>query len=373
MVNLDFTKSFLTSSLAVDLEPKQRAETTISGASLISSLGISSTVSTVKPTATQSNGCVSCPDVSCPDCGDNYYCVMTSLTCSKCPITYCLKKSSVSSSTKTNHKSSKGAIAGGIVGGVVGGLLILAVIIIFFKKNKKRAQEERRLNGNDGHENIGADDDLDDDDVFEFDEDYSKSGTNIYKNTGSTLRSSQLEREDGLGSLSLSKNALGNRSRKNDETSSVSTANASNIIPIGYIPGIKTNGLKGLKTGNHKNIPDDLKSHYTLGSSILGDLNDNNDDEVVVKPSLKVLAEEEEETDSDFAVLVTPAKETHQTALRGKVSLVQIDDPSNGYSKVGQEADEGERNILNEDEQYEDMRDDDDDSILIDIDISHNK
>ncbi|KAL6927822.1 hypothetical protein ACO0SA_004445 [Hanseniaspora valbyensis] len=390
MVNLDITRNLYTSFFEEKssylLALNKRDDTTTSSSS--SSNGGSSITSSVSATSTMSDGCVSCPTVSCPDCGDNYYCVMTSLTCTSCPITYCVKRSTSSTTSTSSHKTNVGAIAGGVVGGVVGGLLVIAAIVYFFRRNKKKAELERRLNGKEKNGNIYDDDDLDDEDPFEIDDDYTKTGSNIYNNSANTLRSSTLDNDDALGLLPLSQNLLGNKRKKNDETSSVSTGNASNVIPVGYIPGIKTNGLKGFRPGQKKTIPDELKSHYTLGSSILGDLRDDDDDDDEEEggvennnnkgTSLNALAEEDE-TESDFAVLVTPAKESHQTALRGKVSLVHIDEGKEEEENEKEEdkLKEVEENSNNNnnipEEAEEENSDDDDDSIVLDIDIDHNK
>ena len=145
MVNLAFTSRLLSnayfSGSSATTKLQKRQTTSIPS----SSSSGSTLVSSVKATATQSNGCVQCPTVKCPDCGDNFYCVMTSLTCNQCPITYCARKSALSSSTSTSHKSDKGAIAGGVVGGVVGGILIVALIIFYVRRSKKRNAYERKF------------------------------------------------------------------------------------------------------------------------------------------------------------------------------------------------------------------------------------
>ncbi|SGZ39216.1 uncharacterized protein HGUI_01416 [Hanseniaspora guilliermondii] len=349
------------------------------GTTSTSLLSSSTLISSVKATSTQSNGCVVCPSVKCPDCGDNYYCVMTSLTCTQCPITYCARKSVLSSTT--THKSNTGAIAGGVVGGVVGGFLIVAFIIYFFRRSKKRNQQKANMHDDifeDGktgsYYDVGGNGYTDEDnDLFGLDEyepTRNKTGSNYFTTSGgNTLRSSNIEKDDVLGVLPLTHHVLGkNKKRRNDETSSVSTGNASNIIPVGYIPGIKSNGLRGLKTGTKKTIPDELKSHYTLGSSILGDIHDDE----VPQSKLNTLAEEEEPSqhisinnkapsstgdgsESDFGVLVTPAQEMHQTALRGKVSLLKISEDNENSSP----------------QSTADHSSDDDDSIVLDIDVEN--
>ena len=53
--------------------------------------------STVASVETDSNGCVICEGtVNCPDCADDEYCIMTSLTCNSCPYTYCVPRSNSS-------------------------------------------------------------------------------------------------------------------------------------------------------------------------------------------------------------------------------------------------------------------------------------
>lgn len=364
MANLDFSSVY--DSLVFDdglLNPNTLNKKNVVTSSTTETEG-TSTTSSVNPTATKSDGCVSCPTVKCPDCGDNYYCVMTSLTCTKCPITYCVKKVGVisPSSSSADHKKNKGAIAGGVVGGVVGALLVAALIVYFFKRSKKRAEKERRLRGETGDENIFDDDD---DDLFEFDDRYSKSGTNVFTTNGTTLRSSNLEKDDSVGILPLSEKVLGGPKRKNDETSSVSTGNASNVIPVGYIPGIKTSGLKGFRTGQKKKIPEELKSHYTLGSSILGDLGDDSDGETSNSKNLSQDGKNwENGSESDFAVLVTPARENHQTALRGKVSLVHIKEEEEEQEDEEEEAGKAAP-------EKKDDKESDNESIVLDIDIDH--
>lgn len=364
MANLEFTKGALASLYSLENETTKLMKR---GTASASSSSKSTLISSVKATSTQSNGCVSCPAVKCPDCGDNYYCVMTSLTCTQCPITYCARKSVLSSST--SHKSNKGAIAGGVVGGVVGGLLIVAFIIYYFRRSKKKNSQKATLHEDlfeDGkagsYYDIGGNGYTDEDnDLFgldEYDSTRNKTEGNYFTTTGgNTLRSSNIEKDDVLGVLPLSHDVLGkNKKRKNDETSSVSTGNASNIIPVGYIPGIKSNGLRGLKTNSKKKIPEELKSHYTLGSSILGDMHDDD----VPQGRLDTLAEEEEPpkdissghkapsstgdgSESDFGVLVTPAQEMHQTALRGKVSLLKITEENENpaHSSADHSSDDG--------------------------------
>ena len=394
MVNLAFSSNFVSEIYSSESSASklQKRQTTA-----ISSSAGSSLVSSVKATATQANGCVECPSVSCPDCGDNYYCVKTTLTCTQCPITYCVKKQTLpSSSTSTSHKSNKGAIAGGVVGGVIGGVLIISLIIYYFRRSKKRnAYERRSKSASTGHHsdifdegksgsyyetggNGYPDDDNEIDDLFgldEYDNSRNRTGSNYFATTGgNTLRSSNIEKDDVLGVLPLTHDVLGkNKRKRNDETSSVSTGNASNVIPVGYIPGIKSNGLRGLKQGSKKNIPDELKSHYTLGSSILGDMNEDN---VVPQTKLDTLAEEQESvsnqtpsgrynkvpsstgdgSESDYGVLVTPAQEVHQTALRGKVSLLKI--PEGNEQPSPQKT-------------TEPLSDDDDESIVLDIDVEN--
>ncbi|KAL6931611.1 hypothetical protein ACO0R3_003076 [Hanseniaspora guilliermondii] len=376
MVNLEFTRKALSSIYSLEKKNSNLMKRGTTSTSLLSS---STLISSVKATSTQSNGCVVCPSVKCPDCGDNYYCVMTSLTCTQCPITYCARKSVLSSTT--THKSNTGAIAGGVVGGVVGGFLIVAFIIYFFRRSKKRNQQKANMHDDifeDGktgsYYDVGGNGYTDEDnDLFGLDEyepTRNKTGSNYFTTSGgNTLRSSNIEKDDVLGVLPLTHDVLGkNKKRRNDETSSVSTGNASNIIPVGYIPGIKSNGLRGLKTGTKKTIPDELKSHYTLGSSILGDIHDDE----VPQSKLNTLAEEEEPSqhisinnkapsstgdgsESDFGVLVTPAQEMHQTALRGKVSLLKISEDNENSSP----------------QSTADHSSDDDDSIVLDIDVEN--
>ena len=137
-----------------------------------SSLASSSTkiFSSATATATGTNGCVECPTVECPECGSNYYCVLTSLTCTQCPLTYCALKpsttdsSSSASASDSNHNGKKnvGAIAGGVVGGVGGAIVIFLGLYFFYYK--KYYSKNRLVHAGDGSyvDKHFADDDDDD-------------------------------------------------------------------------------------------------------------------------------------------------------------------------------------------------------------------
>lgn len=186
--------------------------------------------------------CVSCPDYPlCPICQSDEYCVMTSLTCGQCPITYCAKRSSnselsfpsSSNSTSPYFKNNKLPV-GGIVGGVIGGVIFFSGLLFliysyykFWSKNKKQQKIE--------------------------------------------LQDEASEKID----LSLLRHDTSNFSNS-ENRSSVMTAQtrASNILPIAYIPGVTAVGRKFRNNSLLRN--GDTRSHITLGSSILGD-----DDNVV--------------------------------------------------------------------------------------------
>lgn len=251
---------------------------------------------TSEVTATASDGCVQCEPVKCPTCAEDEYCVMTSLTCYKCPITYCNKNTddsglisslnndtAVSNTTNaTNNvyvasKSVNSGKLGGIIGGSVGGCLFaIVVLILFWQRYKKRNQKERdamfngklvnnstesfelkNANDKDGVDGIDKkngitndnidididDDDDDDDDDSIFDEELINEMFNSKNKKGSsTLISS------GSGNSSKNKNKGKNDTNSNNNSSTLlSNANSNGTYN-------NLNGLRSMQRPMNRNI-----------------------------------------------------------------------------------------------------------------------
>lgn len=176
-----------------------------------------------------SHGCVICSTTpSCPVCGDNQQCAMTTQTCSECPTTYCLNVSESINSTSQHHSLSSAA-----VGGIAGGLgsfvfiLLLAGAYIFIRKFKNRLSTDYDFAINEEMKMLNG---FDDDDAENYD----------------------IENEGALnhGDLFNGKQAIGrrpnqpyNQSKRLSQNSISTMANsvftkASNVLNIGYVPGV---------------------------------------------------------------------------------------------------------------------------------------
>ncbi|CCK68385.1 Opy2p KNAG_0A07320 [Huiozyma naganishii CBS 8797] len=268
-----------------------------------SAAGTATQISAV-PTATNSAGCVVCNTTAqCPTCGDDEYCVMTSLTCRKCPVTYCAKRSeqvgsgiSLSNGNSTGNSTTTGSTAAsnssggsvrnnvvsGVVGGVGAGVLFLLVVWFcyrfYWKPRKTRLQEEafhiKNLGGD-----ISDDDDegelyVDSDEEEEAEEmaaaEDAKQAVNVHaylqaspRNAATTAQLREIQQLSVPG----------------DRASHASTVRtgASNILPIAFIPGVTTAGTHPhpARVSHRLNTPGDVRSHITLGSSILEGLDDD--------------------------------------------------------------------------------------------------
>ena len=307
-------------------------------------------------TTTSSDGCVVCPTTpACPSCADDEYCVMTSLTCNKCPTTYCSPRSSgqfsslnnSTSITSSNSTNGNGHITKVVVGSVIGGIagLLLLVMIFVYQWYWKPRRRNNKLQLKDSMDTFDQDDDFTDDD--DEDEEEILDDHNIYDsneelrnrdsmNNRTTLDNEALDELTSLNNYSMKRSGRGkdiiqlrdlsNHSSTNNlqrpngslqschtngsndllrrsmlipgnRQSSASTirTNSSNVLPIAYIPGVTSatnarlrhpnNGSKSRFNNNFSNgssnsnlnIVGDTGSHITLGSSILGGLDEDFD------------------------------------------------------------------------------------------------
>lgn len=278
---------------------------------------MSSTATASSSVTRGTDGCVVCGTVaSCPDCGSGEYCVMTSLTCDSCSYTYCAKQSTSqltglnsTSTSSSSHSSNKNGEIIGVTLGVIGGVVVIVLVTLFFINKRywkprrqrikaSRLEEASRSHGNedeyfeDGYEDDDDDDDEDDDEDddgdMRKDENYTKFNAPL---------------------VPPSLNVPGNRS-----STSTTRTRASNILPIAYIPGV-TSALTAeklqskLRSGaKRQHAAGDIRSHITLGSSILDGLDEEYDDH-------NLNARGTHSNDSEDNLI---------TAIRAKPKLVQI-------------------------------------------------
>ena len=387
--------------------------------------------STVASVETDSNGCVICEGtVNCPDCADDEYCIMTSLTCNSCPYTYCVPRSNSSingvltNSTSGNETTGLGSsgfdknskshyvtihkIQGAVVGSVIGFVCIMLICwySFYWRKKKKLAKArefaDKTFNANDVDalelDDIYEDDIYDsDEDMDEFDEDTTNkviiSNNNNNKNNNNNTWNSNKNRNHNDTSMTPSqqlqyinelrsirqpniKNVRDNLSMIGDRTSSASTVRtgASNILPIGYIPGVTNTSTmnsgmvkndnpsksihskRNLSTyNNHLNIIGDIRSHITLGSSILEEVSEDMEDNASthIKNTHSFLDTSEIIKESTGSSLTT--------AIKGKPKLVHINESKEmeGYEEAGnisksikrrnQNSDHGDNNNITND------------------------
>ncbi|GMM58411.1 Opy2 protein [Maudiozyma humilis] len=281
-----------------------------------------------------SDGCVSCgPSPECPACGDDEYCVVTTLTCTQCPTTHCAPRSSsqfsalsnstanATTSALTSPTSSSNHTTRIVVGSVIGGLagLVLLVALLVYQWYWKARQRSRQLQLKEGTLGLGLhpeeelddldlDSDLDDLDSGDESGDEARDelgslqeyrqGAGVQPLRGNTAPLRPPMRSSGSGSRHSVSTTGGNTSRH----SRISLA--SNVLPVAYIPGVtNAGGSSTLGSGSgtatargngsvssaantrrtptslnsaatRLNIAGDTGSHITLGSSILGGLDD---------------------------------------------------------------------------------------------------
>lgn len=331
--------------------------------------------------ATTTDGCVKCEgSVKCPVCAENEYCVMTSLTCKTCPYTYCATKNNstisgllnnstivnttnssitnnVNGMNSSSHQgSSTHMIEGAVIGSVLGTIVIILIVwYSFYLRKRKMLTRVNAMNGGDKNYNfndIDDDDlemdDLEDDDDIEEGEDLYDSEDDV-RNDGSRTKmsrpvanmqshqtmtlSQQAQYINELRSMSHPSRRTTNQNNNNnalsvvgDRSSTASTVRtgASNILPIGYIPGV-TSASNTNNKNNHLNIVGDIRSHITLSSSILDGGYDDEEEESEQgsKHSEQVRLSRERRNNNK-------SKEYLTTAIKGKPKLVQINEDEEG-------------------------------------------
>lgn len=244
-----------------------------------------------EPLETDSNGCVVCPPSvpEGPDCGPGEERLLRAPTCRQCPEYYC---------GPVENNRSPGPNIGGIVGGVVGGVVVLIggcllyYFLIWKKKHPLLDEEEDIIlsdfEADESKENLTSENSEDK---------RASSGTlerPVRKGVPANRRLSSYESftrpqakfrnqrrrpQKRLKSRNLIQNSQGpyldpNSSNRNSVATTISTTNASNILPIAYIPGVTVrptkNNTKSIYSYETDSIFSDLNT--IENASIIGDI-----------------------------------------------------------------------------------------------------
>ncbi|AMD18778.1 HBL124Cp [Eremothecium sinecaudum] len=238
--------------------------------------------------------CVQCPKTPppCPTCAEDEYCIQTPLDCHSCPSRLCVKKNRTDKDSNKDKGANLGGIVGGVVAAVVVGVLLLLVLYYFkFWRHRKRGRSSS---------NISID--IDDEKILKqviangsHDGTYIENNNDIYQ-------------------------------ARNRSSAATVMTRASNVLPVAYIPGVTAVGKKTSRRRLFNN--GDIRSHITLGSSILGGDDDDIDEGSEIA---SYIADRNSTADKPPALT---------TAIRGKAKLVQIteedeDNRNAGAGKTG--------------------------------------
>ncbi|CAH6723828.1 hypothetical protein CLIB1444_21S00276 [[Candida] jaroonii] len=335
--------------------------------------------------ATDSNGCVICPSTTPegPTCGKGYDKLLRSPTCNQCAAYYCEKRSDDGGSSTP---------VGGIVGGIVGGVaaLLAAGLLYYFlvwkKKHPSLDEEEEDIimsdleNGEDkgsfsNESNLDTTNETGNGSQGNLSKESERpvqrrnnSNSNLSNRRLSSYESftrpqkvgrkqAQIPRHKQVGKRQLkSRNLINNAninygngqinspyidpnsSNRNSIATTISTTNASNILPIAYIPGVTVrptkNNTKSIYSYETDSIFSDLNT--IENASIIGDImranyqdqerSDNDDGEKNTMTAIKAqprlvnverIEEEEEEDDyvSGNDNEITEMNETNEYSL----------------------------------------------------------
>lgn len=232
--------------------------------------------SSVVPTATLSNGCVDCPTsgMLCPLCSPGYECQLRAGTCNTCAQYICEK-------ALTTGSDAKGSIIGGVVGGICGAALIIGIIFFFMTKSRRTRMgnlpdQEDVLNMDSLNSKSDGDAGVYDNNAEktessnsgDLSRNQSASSPNLtmvpgsrsassadlrrrllsyelftrHKTKNNALQTSRIARKQQIIANANSRNTMVDpatfASNRHSVATTVSTTNASNILPIAYIPGV---------------------------------------------------------------------------------------------------------------------------------------
>ncbi|CCF59493.1 hypothetical protein KAFR_0H00830 [Kazachstania africana CBS 2517] len=305
-------------------------------------------------TSSSGDSCVVCTDsVSCPTCGENEYCVMTALTCNECPTTYCATKSSSSldtlsnstttstsaSSTSRSSSTSKTNNNPKIIGGVFGGIFGISLVVLFlayqwYWKPKYRKSDSKLLDAKSSADLELADDEEDDDfDDFDDDEEEEVPSNmgNFQSNTNGTTAIKTMTMPPPH-QQAVRRTTLMNPGDRRSTTSTIRTK-ASNILPIAYIPGVTSTGLNRPRkfASSNLNVAGDVRSHITLGSSIL-DFEEEGENDMVDETNKYTNRQNTSKVREKKA-----SQDNLTTAIKARPKLVEITEEMNEEDQEEQE------------------------------------
>lgn len=259
---------------------------------------------------TGSNGCVICPQnpPTCPKCNKDEECTMRAATCQQCPVYICLAK----------EKSGSSSVSiGGIVGGAIGGIVVLLLVagvlyyrFIYRKKHPRLDDEDMAMS------DYEYDNSLEDDTSSGNDKRDSSISSPLDPQVGGALEKPPQRRTNSGNNLAnrrlssyesftrpktrynrrpkrVANSVGGARTRtgqerlqgqgpyidpqslnRNSVATTISTTNASNILPIAYIPGVTVRPTKNNTRSIYSYETDSIFSDLdTLeNASIIGDV-----------------------------------------------------------------------------------------------------
>ncbi len=228
--------------------------------------------------------CVKCSDLvpTCPPCYNGSSCVISLLTCQKCPVAFCFGADATPSSgnqvwSGSDNNSPKiiGLIAG-LVPGIVCLLIIFAILFRWYirKHNKKLGTGNKDQNANDWNGNY-------DDYEHELKEvvgGNKKRNPSQKSNQPSTVYRSRKDSRsiddynDESMTIAQTTNTQGIHEHSYNRVSLVDTfddleSRASNIIAVAYIPGVKVQAEPNLPISIETESNSRSTMHYISSSS----------------------------------------------------------------------------------------------------------
>lgn len=258
-----------------------------------------------RATSTGSDGCVVCPVPTCPTCKKGEECQFTQGTCHTCAVLSCVKSESTGGLTNT------GGIVGGAVGGVVALALIVGFLLYWFVYRKRRSvalddldlmlndmkwDEESvttttgRGSSSDGPGEVAgaggavaAANPVEKPPMRRHQTYYTAQNRGAMANrrlsSYELFTKPQAKRRTAgrpRGNRSAAKQQLVylNPSHRNSVATTVSTTNASNILPIAYIPGVTVRPTKNNTRSIYSYEEESIFSDWNTieNASIVGDV-----------------------------------------------------------------------------------------------------
>ncbi|ODV80953.1 uncharacterized protein CANTADRAFT_4940 [Suhomyces tanzawaensis NRRL Y-17324] len=325
--------------------------------------------------APDGQGCIQCPSAlpACPKCASNEQCQTQIQTCHSCPTTFC---------TRIEGSSSKSTPVGGIVGGVIGALVVLGLIggFLYYKYVYRKKHPvllgdddvmmEKAGRGDDSSE-FGVQTDTDIHSTAGTDTSGSgsrgndsapsqrKTATNAYnrrrlssyesftrpktryaKGEGRNKETAQRRARQKMivaqanASSGIPNEIYLDRTNRNSVATSISTTNASNILPIAYIPGVTVrptkNNTRSIYSYETNSIFSDLDT--IENASIIGDVmraNNHSQNTTYMSTAGAVAGEKKPGT---------------MTAIKAQPRLVNVD-------KIEEEEEDEDDDITDEDDE----------------------